>query len=179
MLRKFTIYMFSTRQFLWNYRLQDRRHFDWLMFQAAHDHALVGTTDSRNSSVIKSPGVWRSRQFHITVVCCGRLAICIDTLYFILYHNYYHDDSIDTLPTGAKRCKFQWLIFNDLGKKTIFNSLTINHLFTIICISYENLFTISLSELISISPLETWIIRVTGSISHYKTDSIGLKVGQY
>ena len=54
--------------------------------------------------------------------------------------------------TRVKQCTFHWFISSELvQKQRVFNSLTIQHLIMVNCISYENIFTISVPKCINIS----------------------------
>ena len=56
--------------------------------------------------------------------------------------------------TGVKQCTFHWLISSELEQKQwTLISLLIRQLFMITCISYENIFAISLPKYINIAPL--------------------------
>ena len=51
-------------------------------------------------------------------------------------------------PTGVKRCSFQWLISIEFAQKhMIFNSLIFHYLSMIICISYENIYSLYLFQI--------------------------------
>ena len=55
--------------------------------------------------------------------------------------------------TGVKQSTFHWLISSELvHKQRVFNILIIQHLIIITCISYENIFAISVPKCIDIAP---------------------------
>ena len=84
-------------------------------------------------------------------------------------------NSFKTIFTGVGQCTFRCLISHITQQEMVLNSLINHHMIMITCISYEIIFTISLSKLINIAPLQTCVTRVTDSIRHCNTDSSGLE----